>query len=237
MFPILRFLMLSVAIAMVQPPQIAFADESAEQKLNTAFRIMGEGRNEEALAMARTVPEARCSMNQNLLRLEIFAETHSQLKKFPEALIYFDRNIAIREKSIAALKLKNKLPTDDEKRLLSMAYTHKAKALYMLRRLNDSLVCLDKALAVRPSNASALSDRAKVLLNLGRSKEAVEEFSKILANLRAELNTSNNAARILGTRAAVIQCLYNRALAYQDLGMMEQSKRDRYEADKLTREL
>ncbi len=218
-------------------PQSANADDNIEQTLNTAFRMMGEGSNEKALEIARAVPENRCTTNEKLLRLEVMAETQSQLKKYSEALVCFDQNIAIRESLLATLTVKDKPAIDDQKRLLSMAYTHKAKALYMIRRLKESLTWLDKALVLRPNNGSAQSDRAKVLMNLGRSKEAVVAFSKILESLRAELKSSDTAARIYGARAAVIQCLYDRALAYQDLGMKELSKRDRDEADRLTREL
>lgn len=232
----IRIIAILVAVASALPLQTANADDS-RQKLNNAFRMMREGRNEEALALAGSVPESRCNFDEKLLRLEILAITKNELKRFSDAIIDFDINIAMREELIATLKRKNKQPSEDEVLQLSMAYTHKAKSLYMLRRLKESLSCLEIALVLRPNNGSAQSDRAKVLMNLGRSREAVEAFSKLLASLRTEVQSSNNASRVYSTRAAVIQCLYNRALAYKDLGMMEQSKRDRDEADRLTREL
>lgn len=220
----------AISAALIVAAHSVNADDSIEAKVNKAFQILSEGRNEEALALASSVPEKRCSILQSLLRLETMAKAKSQLMRFADSLTDFDRLIAKREKYISTLK---KTQADDERKQLSMSYTHKGKSLYMLRRYEESLACVEKALSLRPSNGSAQSDRAKLLMKLGRSAEAVDAFSKILSNLQAELKSSNNAARVYSARAAVIQCLYNRALAYQDLGMMEQSKRDRKEADRL----
>jgi len=114
------------------------------------------------------------------------------------------------------------------------AWVNLANVLHALKRDDEALTALDKALALRPGDAGALNNRGNALLALGRTREALATFNEALArNPRhgdALLNrgtaraTLGQAADALADFDAVLAlapghpgALYNRGNALSDL--------------------
>lgn len=231
---IVRQFLLCICILLMSQPSFAKEDEVA--RIEHAFQLMKEGRDQEALLEANLVPLSSCNIQQKLLRFEVLAESKYQLQRFRDSLRDFDQLIQTREKLIGTLG-KSDPSIDAEKRLLSMSYTHKGKALFRLGKLEDSLACANNALKVQPNNPSALSDRAKLLVKLHRPGEALRDINEVLKKLNHDVTASKSVGRTYGSRAALIEFLYLRAEASSMLGRSKDAQLDRAKADLLTHEL
>ena len=95
------------------------------------------------------------------------------------------------------------------------ALSNFALVLHALRRSDEALAALDKALAFVPGHLDALNNRGKLLLDLGRPAEAISAFDAVLAkeprHLQALINRGNARAAFGETEQALAE--YDAALA------------------------
>lgn len=110
-----------------------------------------------------------------------------------------------------------------------------AQALKGLKRSDEALACLDKALALAPDDVAILNQHANLLLSLGRADDALAAFRKVLArapqHAEARLNCGvaqaalGSPERALGEFDAALAMLpghagahHNRGFALHELG-------------------
>ncbi|MBI3759453.1 MAG: glycosyltransferase family protein, partial [Deltaproteobacteria bacterium] len=86
---------------------------------------------------------------------------------------------------------------------------------WRLKRSEEALADLDRALAIQPDYADALCNRGNVLVDLHRFEEALDSYDRSLAsrpNDPAALNNRGNVLCALGRENDAMQC-YDQALA------------------------
>ena len=115
------------------------------------------------------------------------------------------------------------------------AWINLANVLHALKRDEEALAALDKALALRPGDAGALNNRGNALLALGRTQDALASFDEALARnprhgdallnrgtARAALGQPADALAdfdaVLASTPSHPGALYNRGNALSDLG-------------------
>lgn len=131
----------------------------------------------------------------------------------------------------AALKVNAQVPD---------AWINLANVLHALKRDDDALAALDRALALRPGDIDALNNRGNALLALDRPQEALVSFNAVLArnpqhrdallNRGASCAMLGHAAEALTDFDAVLRlapghpgALYNRGNALSDLGRYDEA--------------
>jgi predicted TPR repeat methyltransferase len=84
-----------------------------------------------------------------------------------------------------------------------------------LRRLEQALECFDRALAIKPQFAEALSSRATAFLELGRTDRAIADFDRALALDPAHAISWNNRGNALAQTGRLEEAIasYDKALA------------------------
>ena len=160
------------------------------------------------------------------------ANTLHALKRFDEALASFDRALALRPDSAAALanrgvtlhalaRFEEALASFDAAAALwpdgDAVFANRGMTLNALKRFGEALASFDHALALRPDNAEALGSRGVTLHVLRRFDEALVSYDRALA-LRAdnaEVHSNRSVTLFELKRFAEALASGERALALQ----------------------
>jgi protein O-GlcNAc transferase len=122
--------------------------------------------------------------------------TLENLKRHEEALVFYDRALALR-------------PT------LGEAWSNRGNSLQELKRIDEALDSYERAIAVRPNFAEPLSNRGMILHELKRFNEALESYDRALAVRPDYIEALNNRGTTLQElkRFEDAQQTYDRLLA------------------------
>jgi Flp pilus assembly protein TadD len=199
--------------------------ELADAHGTLAVIALREGRNEEALALARRGAALR--PGDPLLEVHI-PETLAALGQTEEAARHYERIAAtypIPEVMLGWADLERKRGRLDRAdalyRRLLRHHSDEPDGVYNLAtlRLNagdngEALELYDRVLALQPGHASAHNNRGSALVALGRTREAEEAYGRAVALAPDDPRFSTNLANVLGAtgRCAEALALYERAL-------------------------
>lgn len=121
-----------------------------------------------------------------------------------------------------------------------VAYLNLSSAQRELKRLQEALASVDRALSMAPDYADALNNRADILVELNRPEEALASLDRAL-QLRPQfalaLNNRGNALGMLGRTEEALRCYEqalqlqpdfvrahnNRGMALRDLGRLHEA--------------
>jgi tetratricopeptide (TPR) repeat protein len=116
----------------------------------------------------------------------------SNLGNDMEAIVYYDKALAIEPDSTLALN-------------------NKGVSLANLNRSQEAIVYYDKALAIEPDSTLALNNKGASLSNLGKYQEAIVYYDRALAIEPSLASTLNNKGNTLANMG-----LYDEAIAYYE---------------------
>ena len=101
-----------------------------------------------------------------------------ELKRFAEALVDFNKSVALKPHCANAL-------------------INRGRTLTELRRFNEALADFNKAITLKPDHVQALINRGNLLKELQRFDEALVDFNKAIALKPDHVSVLNNRGRIL----------------------------------------
>jgi tetratricopeptide (TPR) repeat protein len=197
--------------------QITVADAPVFNRAVSAYRT---GRLVEAEELCRQVVDHRPDF---LDAIFLLAEIQSKLGKNDSALASYDRILALRPGSAAALSNRGNVlqalrrygeALASYERALALqptyavAYYNRGNTLQDLERYDEALASYEQALALQPDLAQAFSNRGNVLQKLKRFAEAVASYNRAI-------DLQPDYAEALSNRGAALQELkrYDEALA------------------------
>jgi protein O-GlcNAc transferase len=136
-----------------------------------------QGQHSDALMFLETALKARTDADA----LTSYGLVLQAVRRFDEAMVNFDKALALAPNAIDALNNRGNL-------------------LLELKRFEEALAAFDKALSVKPDSAAILNNRGNALRNLHRIEEALASFDRALA-------ITPDAWMILGNRGNALRSL------------------------------
>jgi tetratricopeptide (TPR) repeat protein len=162
------------------------------EAIKRAMLAFERGQLNEAVHLARAILNVQAD-HFDALHLIAMANAHQRL--FDEALVNYDRALALRPNDAAALNNRgntlNELKRFDEaaanyKRALAVrpdyaeALNNHGVALHALKRFEEALTNYERAVAARPNYARALYNRGVTLYELNRFNEALASYDRAI---------------------------------------------------------
>jgi tetratricopeptide (TPR) repeat protein len=128
------------------------------QAIKQARQAFAAGRYDEAERLCRAVTDVSAD---HFGALHLLGAIHAHRCKHTEALVYYDKAIAIR-------------PDHAE------AHFNRGISLHVLKRYRDAIKSYDRSLELKPDDPKTLNERGNTLSELGRYQEALASFDRIL---------------------------------------------------------
>lgn len=148
---------------------------SARQLLRQAINLHREGRLVEA---SERYHQVLAQDPANFTAISMIATLHTQQEQHEEALLWFDRALALNSTH-------------------APAYNNRGISHAALNRLEGALQDYNRALELQPDFRDALVNRASALRKLGRVREALDDQNKALQMLPDDLITLGNKLNAL----------------------------------------
>jgi predicted O-linked N-acetylglucosamine transferase (SPINDLY family) len=204
-------------------------DQQAQEQFAHAQLLQQQGR----MAAARTLYEGLLRSHPNHFdALNALGVLSGQSGDFPQAILFFDRAIAVQPSSSGpycnrGLALKQLRQLDaavasfDQAIALGgsdpISHYSRAEAFRELGRLEQALTDYESATAINPAFVQAWFRRGLLLQQTGRSLEAIRSYDQVIAHKPGHLDAEANRALLLSTLHRHDEALvgYDRVLAAQ----------------------
>jgi tetratricopeptide (TPR) repeat protein len=152
--------------------------------------------NGQTLRAIDLITQALARDRSNAFAYSNLASAYQKLGKYPEAIVRFERALALRPDFVEALSNLGNTLRDAGRREEALTHYNRALALKPdrpdvlanrgnvlreLRRFDEALGDFDRGLALDPQSAVLLFNRANVLFDLGRFDDALADYDAALA--------------------------------------------------------